>query len=320
MTKGAFAQAARTLIRNGYSPIPECNDKHHPMMKEWQKLALAPMTASNVSWFSLNRPLANASVAGGYLGLVPIDVDTDDPAIIAAIATALPRPNVAKKGSKGFTAFYRCADPVKGKKFLLPGKKVFVEILSTGKTTIPPSIHWKTGLPYRWLGNRSLLDTVAGDLVEITPAHLEALGGALAPFCEIKPVHPQATAQATQAVTDKRLAAYAQQTFANEISKLTSTSGGRNWQLFLTACNLGRFVAHHLLTESEVRISLVSACTVNGYTEKRGLVQVHKTISSGFAKSANDPFPVLKDLPQSGRFSRKASANTSKSPQTHTSA
>jgi len=39
--------------------------------------------------------------------LVPIVVDTDDPAIIAAVATALQRPVVARKGSKGFVGFYR---------------------------------------------------------------------------------------------------------------------------------------------------------------------------------------------------------------------
>jgi hypothetical protein len=54
-----------------------------------------------------NTPSSGVCVATGFNGLIAVDIDTDDSAIVAAILHVLPQSPVSKKGAKGKTLFYR---------------------------------------------------------------------------------------------------------------------------------------------------------------------------------------------------------------------
>lgn len=96
-----------------------------------------------------------AILCGKVSGVVAVDIDTDDGA--ARIYQLAGATTVRKRGSKGFTAFYRwsgersCAWKRDG--------KVVCELLSDKRlTTIPPSPHRVTGVPYEWMDGNGLLD------------------------------------------------------------------------------------------------------------------------------------------------------------------
>jgi len=183
---GPFARCAVHLLDGGYSPIPVRFASKRPLLKSWDHLRSKPLSRETITELSAKYPALNLAVAGGYGGLVPIDIDTDDADIIAAATSALPEPNVAKRGQRGFVAFYRgTPGRIWGRKFKMPGAgkgKVIVEILTTGKTIIPPSIHADTGKPYLWTTKATLLNTRVTELVRITPSHITALARALRPW------------------------------------------------------------------------------------------------------------------------------------------
>jgi len=93
-----------------------------------------------------------ALVCGAVSGVVALDIDTDDAAIIAKVEAIAGVSPVKKKGSKGFTAFYR----YNGEKTQQWGK--VVEILSNKHlTTIPPSKHRIKDLNYTWIDGVELI-------------------------------------------------------------------------------------------------------------------------------------------------------------------
>jgi hypothetical protein len=111
----------------------------------------------------LRRGPWNLGVAGGYGGLVLIDVDLDDPAFVAAVNSVLPDSPVKRRGMKGWAGAYRTlsGDPLKSAKLIgSDGTHPVLEIISAGgQVVLPPSLHPDTGRPYEWLTERTLLDT-----------------------------------------------------------------------------------------------------------------------------------------------------------------
>lgn len=91
-----------------------------------------------------------ALLCGKVSGVVALDIDTDDTDRFYSLAGPSP---LRKRGSKGFTAFYR----YNGEKSQSWGG--VCEILSDKRlTTIPPSPHRKTGIPYVWMDGDSFDD------------------------------------------------------------------------------------------------------------------------------------------------------------------
>lgn len=294
---GPFASHAHDLIAMGYSPIP-LNSERNPMVRGWDRLRDTPMTGDAIRAIVDRHDFpVGLAVAGGFNGLVPIDFDTDDRALIAAVATVLPKPTVAKKGSKGFTAFYRTTEDIKGCKFLAPNNRPVVEVLTTGSTTIPPTMHPKMGRQYVWLGQRTLFSEPATNLPLITRGHLAALQRALEPWCPPKVyVAPVATVPREQ-VNDRRMEAFARSRLGNVSMSLSATGAGRNLALYNSAAALGKFVHHGYLAEADVREALVMACRANGYTKTDGEVACHNTITSGIRKAKGDLLPDLEAIP-----------------------
>jgi predicted P-loop ATPase len=303
---GPFAAHARNLIINGYSPIPIRPGEKRPLGTEWETLRDAPISEEQIREVIGLWPKAGIGVAGGFNGLVPIDVDTDDEAIRIAVRKALPAPVVVKKGKRGATAFYRCRLPITGRKFKDAEGKAIVEVLTTVQTVIPPTTHPGTGKPYRWTTPATLLDTCIDDLSEITLEHLAVLQQALRPWLAPPRAHrPHAfngNGHGARKSKEARLRAYAAAALDGEAKQLARTgAGGRNHGLFAAVCRLGNYVHHKVLSHAEVHAALLDACNANGFNKEHGGAAFEKTFAKGLQWSEDDELrepPPGKEQPQ----------------------
>jgi hypothetical protein len=123
-----------------------------PIETGWPRWCYERQPAGYVGHYTRSGTPYNIGLPLGQRGLVAIDIDTDDPAHIAQIIACLPPIRAAKRGKRGFTAF-----------FLTDGDRIptqrlgLVEVLSHGtQTVIPPSIHPDTGEAYVWLDPQAL--------------------------------------------------------------------------------------------------------------------------------------------------------------------
>lgn len=306
----AFARWAAHMLQRGYSPAPLDPVSGLPALKGWDALRFRPMAYGKIKWLSQQKPQLGLAVVGGFNGLVPIDVDTNDEAIAAAVKSVLGEPVVSRYGSKGFLGFYWdptgiiASDGYQGPRNFYPRppeRSPIVEVKARGCAVIPPSPHRKTGQPYRWLTKRTLFNTRVTELSIMTPEQLKQLEQALAPWCPIKPVYmPKPRPVDATPINDKRMLAYAEAALRRNVAKLSSLSGGRNWGLFRAACALGRYQHHEVLPEGMIEAGLVAASARNGYVKKAGIGQVLRTIRSGLEDALNDSLPVLEDRPRVG--------------------
>ena len=62
-------------------------------------------------------PNAGVGIACGFNGVVALDFDTDDPAIISAVESVVGKSFIQKRGKRGFTGFYRASAPMKSRGF-----------------------------------------------------------------------------------------------------------------------------------------------------------------------------------------------------------
>lgn len=124
---------------------------------EWSRFFNAlPPTDEVENW----RGNEYALVCGNVSGIVALDIDTNEPEgnRVYELAGASP---VRKKGSKGFTAFYRFNGELSTNWKRPDDKSPIVELLANKRlTTIPPSPHRKTGQLYEWMDGVGLLDEV----------------------------------------------------------------------------------------------------------------------------------------------------------------
>jgi hypothetical protein len=316
--RGAFARHAISLLDMGYSPIPLYPASKHPLVKAWQLRREKAYSIGTVARFALHSSPLGLAVAGGYGMLVPIDIDTDDADVMAALGRVLPRPNVAKKGRRGFVAFYRAeGELLPGRDFMVPrlgkdGKpqslipkdgapgKPLVSILTTRKTVLPPSIHPDTGKPYRWLtGSRTLFNVPAADLVPLTAQHVAAMGDALRPWCPPPAPAPVPMAPRWQGKADSAMRKYAERALEGRARDLAgmAPNSGRNLGLFTATRYLGKYVAHGVLSEGELTAAMAGACKSNGLWMDRssgGARGCMATIRSGLKLAAGDGLPVLR--------------------------
>lgn len=296
-----FADYAPLMLDLGYSPVPLKTDRN-PLIKGWQHLRDRALPRAEIADLGAKYHWLGIGAAGGFNGLVPVDFDTDDADIMAAVGTVLPRPNMGKRGSKGFTGFYRSTSPIKGCKLMPPAPecKPLIEILTTGNTTIPPTRHPKINKPYRWLTAKTMFNTPVSELVEITPDHIEGLREVMQPWCPRKEYTAIQTVD-RELVNDNRMRAYATAVIRSQAEALSGILSGRNHALFRAACMLGKYVHNGIVGEDAVRDALMAASRLNAYVASDGEHTAQGTITSGIAQARNDRLPDL-DSPQSRSF------------------
>jgi hypothetical protein len=303
MSNGAFAQYGAYMLQGGYSPLPIRIGTKRPLFNEWDHLRSKTLTESEIAELVRRNPHLGLGVAGGYGGLVPVDVDTDDKEILRAVCSTIPRPVVAKVGQRGFTTFYWDGgagdiDAGKHKQPLGDGKfQMLVEILTTGQSVVPPTIHPDLNKPYRWLTARTLFDLRVDELPVITKDHIESLKKALFPWIPENKKYTSSQVSVNFKPSSSRYAAYARAILASETRLLSSMSpkSGRNDALFIAACKVGKYVHHRIISATEVENSLLGACQSNGLWMDRdcGEKGCRATLRSGMNKSISDSLPEL---------------------------
>ncbi|THD38320.1 MAG: hypothetical protein E7773_00775 [Sphingomonas sp.] len=148
--------------------------------------------------------LGRSSAPAG-LQLVAVDIDTEEPAEVAAIRAVLPGSPVRKRGAKGETEFYLAPVSVPNRPYNDAAKRRMLDLLGHGRQTVlPPSIHpdcphcgskgavsgadmacndcGAIGNPYAWTTLDTLDNFDVADLPVLPADIADILGRALAPF------------------------------------------------------------------------------------------------------------------------------------------
>ena len=147
---GPFEQHSERLLERGYAILPIIPGTkkpgffHHGIwvgLMEWTKRfnGRTSLVAERQRW---GRFETGIGVLGGPASsdLVGIDVDTEDPQIVAALLTILPPTEVKKAGARGETRFYY-GPGIASSSWSINGKRI-VEILGPGRQTVlPPTAH-----------------------------------------------------------------------------------------------------------------------------------------------------------------------------------
>lgn len=303
--KGPFALYASDMLANGYSPVLIIPGTKRPWGrgeggKGWDQLRSTPYTPEQIEEDVAKYTSYGIGAIGGFNGLVPLEFDTDDADIIAAGCSVLPRPVVAKRGRKGYTAFYRAPDgwEPETKRFTPSGGGApLVEILGKGKTVIPPTIHPDLQRPYEWLTpDATLFNVPISELPQLTDDFMEALAYVLKQWCPEKEIKFELRAISSSDVPSHRMEAYARETLEKRVGELSGMSGGRNPFLYKTVCRVGNWVHHGYLPESEMISSLRGAYEKCGAMKEHGRNAFVSSIKSGMRTSANDPLWAPQDF------------------------
>jgi hypothetical protein len=301
MPCNAYATADPVLRSNGYSPLPLLPGKKRPASPGWQACCDTLLASGVQERYTRSFVAYGVGVALGYRELIALDLDTEAPAVDAAIRSVLPPSPVAKRGAKGRTDFYR--DPartIRARKFKARDGAMLVEVLARGnQTVVPPTLHPVTGEPYAWLSEATLLNTPVAELPPVPPDLCPRLAAALAPWLERPPCPaPSATVHAGRDLTEQERRAqgrYASAILDREAATLASMplNSGRNHATFRLACRVGRWAHHGIIGADAIVGAILAACEQNGLIAEDGHHSVMATIASGLRKSAADALPNL---------------------------
>lgn len=157
-----YARVGETLVDQGWRAIPCRPGSKRPGAFSrghwygnlgWNEFCdRMPTDAEMSQW--VNWPGAGVCVVLDHQVKV-VDIDTDDGEIKAALAAIIPDSPVKKRGSKGYSAFFRGSEKIVSRAFSISvfGKQErIVDLLAYGKQTVcPPTIHPDTDEPYQWL-------------------------------------------------------------------------------------------------------------------------------------------------------------------------
>ena len=182
MTNSPFHQYAPTYWSYGLPVIPLDPYKKKPpfWLTGWTLYASEmPSEETQQEWLGRCPPGSGLGLPlGEQSGVVIIDVDAEERAVIEAIESVLPPTPWTRVGRKGYAAAYK----YNGEKTrrLEIGTTRVVELLSTGtQVVLPPSIHPDTHLPYK---SNCDLFKVLDRLQELPHDFLIQLEQALSPF------------------------------------------------------------------------------------------------------------------------------------------
>ena len=186
-----YARIGPALVSNGYSAIPIMPGSKRPgtMSRgrwygdlDWTRFSDRLPTDIEVGVWKRYPDAGICVVLGGEHNVVAIDVDTEDGDEVEALRKIIPELPVAKRGAKGYTAFFRAAPQIASRPFDTKHGRA-VDLLCRGKqTVVAPTLHPETGLPYMWLTD-STLEHISPERLPMLPDDIaERIAEALAPF------------------------------------------------------------------------------------------------------------------------------------------
>lgn len=308
-----FGDTAPQMTASGYVIEPQRGQQ--AFRPNWTAPGRQPMSAKAIEAHSGQG--FNIGLVCGPGGIVASDRDTDNPAVVAAIKHVFSAiyarggTPVVKRGSKGATSILRYeGESWRNRSFLGRDRKPIYELLGQGRiTTLPPSVHPKTGELYRWLTEATLLNTMPHQLPTITDDDIAALEEALQPFAPPRKQTAPPRAIIGKSSVDlsdaerRRYAAYANAILDRELRQLAAMApaSGRNKRAFDIACRIGRFAHHGIIPLQEIETGIFEACKANGLAkEDSGPRGVLMTIRNGIAAAAPDGLPDLGTQPRRG--------------------
>lgn len=190
-----YSRVGSRLVSMGYHAIPVLPGSKRPGMfsrghwygeNDWQRFCDRAPTGYEIPVWK-TWPDAGVCIALDDTVKV-VDIDTDDPSLIAAVEAVLPKGVARKRGAKGYSAFYRGSPAIVSRPFNVrivgQAKPVrVVDLLAKGRQTIlPPTVHPDTEREYVWLDDDSLTDYEIDDLPVLPDDVAERIAVALTPF------------------------------------------------------------------------------------------------------------------------------------------
>lgn len=190
-----YAVASRRLVDMGYSVIPVLPGSKQPGKHvhgtwygeiDWQRFGDRLPTKFELPIWSKWPEAGICLVLDDSVKVV--DIDSDDPEIIAAVLAVLPPSSVRKRGAKGFSVFYRGSPAIVSRPFNIRPQGSMkpiraVDLLAKGRQTVlPPTIHPETEEPYAWIDDDSLADLEPQDLPELPDGIEDRIREALQPY------------------------------------------------------------------------------------------------------------------------------------------
>lgn len=177
---GAFGDWAQNYYDSGLSVLPVHPEKKSCFIKGWtEKFSHNFPSEKDQELYIKKYDDHDIGLAcGKSSGIIAVDFDyegmADAETIERLIIGALPITPCIKKGSKGWTRFYRFDGEVQNIGIDRFGIRM-VDILSTGRLTVlPPSLH-KHGMQYTWIGSQELLDCDDSELPYLYNNHVSQL-------------------------------------------------------------------------------------------------------------------------------------------------
>jgi hypothetical protein len=158
-----FAARSAFYLDNGLSIVPIAPGTKRPGaysggqwhgMKDWGKFATIMPSGWQIDAWSQWPDAGIGLLCGKLSGVVAVDIDTDDLALIGQIADVIGGSPVKKKGKKGLTAFYRYNGEVPHSWDV--NKQRVVDLLSTGRQTLMPGTQHPDGMSYYYLTDDTL--------------------------------------------------------------------------------------------------------------------------------------------------------------------
>jgi hypothetical protein len=300
------------LWQNGFRPIAV----YSPGAVEWtgKAIANAGKRPKGNDWTErarLNPPDASIqktesdALNTGVLcdGLIAVDIDVDDAAIVSQIEAALlhflgTAPKRTRANSARALLLYRAASGEPSKQSITgPGGKV--ESLGRGQQFVAYGSH-PSGAAYEW-PNGAPDSFHRGTLTPVTEEALFAFLSACAPLIGAECPKPLTNAptpfsvapDAAQVVTE-RDRSNALAALADEVATLSAMREGssRNAALNTAAHSLGTLCNGSIEAET-VALALLEAATVNGHVLKHGQDQTKATIQSGLYAGMKKPRLLL---------------------------
>src|SRR6516225_11650882 len=189
---GAYAQCAERLIERGFAAVPIMPGTKRPGfffagmwigLANWQRRFNGgpPPESERERWAAGDTGIGVVAGQASH-GLIGIDIDSEDPAIRAALTSILPPTPVRKIGARGETLFYYGPGITQSQSWNIAGKRA-VDLIGPGRQTVlPPTIHPDTGAPYRWSGSESLEDLQPHELPALPSDIAEKITAALLPL------------------------------------------------------------------------------------------------------------------------------------------
>jgi hypothetical protein len=264
------------------------------------------MTDEEVESALRYMPNADVGVCGGYNDVVGIDIDTLDPELQQVILDVLPEYAPRRIGNPNKAGLLLLRWMGKGdaptRRYKDKQKKAIVEILGKGSQWVMP--------PSMWPGKGDVgprpyeMDCGEVPNVEDLPgfdeSHIEELERVLKPYLwergdRKERNYPERTSSLREAERPK-YEAYARAALRGEAKELAKVGeNGRNNELFISVCRLGKYIHHGVLKEVEVWDALAEACseTGNRYIPDDGHPAFAATIKSGLETSEGDALPDL---------------------------